>query len=772
MAGMAGAGPLAGVRVLEVALGVSAVGSGPAVSLPGSLLRDLGAEVARVESAVPATLDRGLRLGRAASRGKDVTRVEDVADPAKAAATIIALAGQADILILGGAEDRLERRGIGYRALSRANPRLITARIRPSVTERGPVPDYELLVAARAGLLSQIRAHRQRAGNLTSPAFSDLAVASAGAGLSAAVGALALLFQREATGTGGWTETSLYDGIAALLPMITGSVERHTPATTLLWKGQGPGEALSYRCADGEYVQLWFGARGAFEEFLAYIGDPPSEAGYNAELMSDAMEVRGRRWARMFAREERDWWVAHLAGRKFRCEPVWRPGEALRDPHVREAGLAADDGDCTFLGAPVRVTPAARDESVPDNSNKRGSAGRGATLLRGVRVLDLSAYLAGPVTPLILGELGADVVKVEPPAGDVHRRMAPMYAAGQRGKRAVALDLKGADAASLLPRMFRWADVVHHNSRVGLAERLGYDEPAVRAANPAAVYSFASGFGESGPRAPLAANDQLMQALAGIEAGQGGAGQPPTYLVWGAVDTAGGWVTASGVLAGLYARRRTGAGQTVSSSLLGAALTLKSGAFIENGMVRGGPVLDAGQTGYGAAYRIYQGADGAWLALAVPGQEAWDAVRAIAGLSALPPSPPSLITDRATVSPAASAATASGTGGDEAGAAQRAEVLLERAFRSRDATWWVAALRAAGVPAEPVRELDRAGFAASFTADPVVVQRGRVVSYQWGEHGLTRQPALAPATGPGPRPATMAGIAGLGEHTDSFCLEV
>jgi crotonobetainyl-CoA:carnitine CoA-transferase CaiB-like acyl-CoA transferase len=756
---MAGAGPLAGVRVVEVALGVSAVGSGLAVSLPGSLLRDLGAQVARVESAVPGALDAGLQLGRAWNRGKDVAAVDEVAAPEKAAAAITALAGEADILILAGAEDRLERHGVGYRALSAVNPRLITARIRPSVTEGGPVPDHELLVAARTGLLSQIRAHRQHPGDTASPAFNDLAIASAGAGLSAAVGALALLYQREATGAGGWAETSLYDGIAALLPMITGSVERHSPTTTLLWKNQGPGEALSYRCGDGEYVQLWFGAKGAFEDFLEHIGDPPSEAGYNAELMSEAMEIRGQRWARMFAREDRDWWVADLAGHKFRCEPVWRPAQALRDPHVRGAGLAVDEGDCTFVGPALRVTPAASGapDRAPDRDNsKKRLAG---ALLEGVRVLDLSAYLAGPVTPLILGELGADVVKVEPPAGDAHRRMAPMYAAGQRGKRAVALDLKGPDAAGLLPPMFRWADVVHHNSRVGLAERLGYDEAAVRAANPAVVYSFASGFGESGPRALLPANDQLMQALAGIEAGQGGAGQPPTYLVWGAVDTASGWITATGVLAGLYARRRTGAGQSVSASLLGAALTLKSGAFLENGTTRGDPLLDPGQTGYGAAYRIYQGADGDWLALAIPDQGAWDALRAIAGLPRLPPSPPALRTGSPAVSPTGSAA-------------QPAEVLLEQAFRACSAAWWVSALRAAGVPTELVRELDRTGFAAAFTADPVAIQRGRVVSYQWGDHGLTRQPTLVPAIGPVPRPAAMAGIAGLGEHTDTFCKEI
>jgi crotonobetainyl-CoA:carnitine CoA-transferase CaiB-like acyl-CoA transferase len=746
---MAPQAPLSGVQVVEVAIGTSAVGSGLAVSLPGSLLRDLGAEVARVESAVPSTLDAGIEFARAWNRGKEVTRV----DADREAATVKALAKTADILILNGSETRLERQGISYPELSRANPGLITARIRPSVTDQGPVGDHELLVAARAGLLTQIRSHR------AGPAFSDLAIGAAGAGLSAAVGALALLYQREATGQGGWAETSLHDGMAALLPMIIGSVERHSPTTTLLWKNQGPGEALSYRCKDGEYVQLWFGAKGAFEAFLEHIGDPPSEVGYNAELMSDAMEKRGARWAEMFAAKDRDWWLADLAGHKFRCEPVWRPGEALRDPHVRETGLAVHEGAATFLGPAVRVTVA---ES--DNSKKRGDAPTagavspdGTALLDGVRVLDLSAYLAGPVTPLILGELGADVVKVEPPTGDVHRHMAPMFAAGQRGKRAVALDLKGPDAAQLLPQMFRWADVVHHNSRVGLAEKLGYDEAAIRRANPGAIYSFASGFGETGPRALLPANDQLMQALAGIEAGQGGIGpdggaQPPTYLVWGAVDTAGGWITATGILAALYARRRTGAGQSVSASLLGAALTLKSGAFLDGYRVVGGPVLDAGQTGYGAAYRIYQGRDGRWLALAVPGQEAWDRLRAILSVPGLPSSPPPVRTAPAPL--------------------QQEEVLLEAAFATRDAADWVAALHAARVPAELVATPDRAGFAAGFTEDPVAVQRGRVVSYEWGEHGMTRQPCFPPALGPVPRPPAMSGIPGLGEHTEEFLIQV
>jgi crotonobetainyl-CoA:carnitine CoA-transferase CaiB-like acyl-CoA transferase len=455
------------------------------------------------------------------------------------------------------------------------------------------------------------------------------------------------------------------------------------------------------------------------------------------------MTERGERWAAAFATRDRDWWLEDLAGQNFRCEPVLRPGEALRDAHVQQAGLSVshqdpERGAATVLGPVVRVSCA---------GGGQPAAGPGqARLLDGVRVLDLSAYLAGPVAPLILGELGADVVKVEPPSGDVHRAMEPMFAAGQRGKRAVAVDMKAPDAPALLERLFRWSDVVHHNSRVGLAERLGYDEATVRAVNPHVVYSFASGFGEHGPRAHLPANDQLMQALSGVEAAQGGDGRPPTYLVWGAIDVTGGWMAACGVLAGLYARRRRGGGQSVAVSLLGAALTLKSGAFVAGDRVVSGPVLDAQQTGYGAAYRIYQGGDGAWFALAVPDRRAWDRLRDVVRLGGLPGSPPPLRTV-------------------PGGGQQPEERLLQDAFRARAAAAWVTELRAAGVPVEPVTEADRNEFAAGFVDDPVNRQLGRVVSYRWGDRGRVDQPCFPPRPGPAPRPPARAGIPGLGEHT-------
>ncbi|WP_026239391.1 CaiB/BaiF CoA-transferase family protein [Parafrankia discariae] len=751
--GAVSAAPLAGIRVVEVALGVTAVGAGLAASLPGALLRDFGARVTRVRPRRRPALDTGVEFNRVWDHGKRIVEVDE-GEPA-AAETIAALARDADVILLAGPEETIELRGLGCADLGRANPRLVAVRVGTGFNAGGGTEGLEILLAARSGLLTQIRANRP------GPAFADLTVASAGAGLAATVGALAGLYERESTGVGGWAETSLVDGLQAILPMIIGRVENPSPSTRLLWKEQGPAETLAYRCADGGYVQLWFGAKGAYEAFLEHMNEPPSEHGYTADLVSGAMAERGERWTRAFAARDRSWWLRDLAGANFRCEPVLRPGEALLDPHVREIGLSVeradpDHGTITTLGPVGQVTPWAAATPTPGTTPTPG-----ARLLTGVRVLDVSAYLAGPIAPLILAELGADVIKLEPGTGDVHRSMEPMFAAGQRGKRAVAMDMKAPGAADVLDRLFRWSDVVHHNARVGLAERLGYDEATVRAANPGVVYSHSSGFGATGPRAPLPANDHLMQALSGVEAAQGGTDQPPTFLVWGAIDVTSGWVAACAVLAGLYARRRGGGtGQSVRTSLLGAALMLKSGAFVADGAVVEGPVLDHDQTGYGAAYRIYRCGDGGWLALAVPDTAAWRRLReAVAGGVAtggvatgegaadvgLPQDPPPLRTRR--------------------GERQPAEELLEKVFRTGAAADWVARLQAAGVPAELVAEVDRTGFIARLVDDPVNQQLGRVVSFDWGERGRLDQPAFPLWLGPAARPGAPRAIPRLGEHT-------
>lgn len=733
--------PLAGIRVLEVALGPSRVAAGAAVSLPGSILRDLGAEVHRVATP-PTSLDRGLELDLVWDHGK---AVEELA-PDAAAARVRALVGGTDVVLVAGPTALVEDQGLGTRAIMAANPRAVVVRVRPSWDASGTLPDVELLVAAHLGLTGQIRGHRP------GPTMPAIAVGQVGAGLTGAVGALAGLYERLGSGRGRWFETSLADGLAAVVPMIVGRAEHPSASTDLLWHRQGPEEALSYRCADGQWVQLWFGAKGAYEAFLTAMGDEPSIDGYRADLASGALVDRGRRWAARFATRPRDRWLADLAGADFRCEPVLAPGEILQDAAIEAAGWVRHVGTAAVAGPLVRVTATPPSPGAGDTADRPGTTataaapGPGALPLAGLRILDLSAYLAGPIATAVLAELGADVVKVEPTTGDAHRPIEPMFAAAHRGKRSVALDLKARGAADVLATLVRWADVVHHNARLGLPERLGYDEETIHRINDRAVTSALTGFGTVGWRAPLAVNDQLVQALVGMEAAQGGAGAPPTYLVWGAVDVVSGWLAACGIVAGLLARRRTGHGQHATTSLVAGGLTLVPAA-VRGGTVTGSPVLDADQRGFGAAYRLYETADGAWLAVAVVDAACWTRLRAVTD-PALPADPPPL---------------------RRTGDGQPEERALEAAFRTHPAAWWLETLARAEVPACRADAPDRAELCRRLLDDPVRQQIGAVVHHRWGPRGLVAQPRLAPRTASSVPPPSA--IPALGEHTAAVLIE-
>src|SRR5262249_47325248 len=171
---------------------------------------------------------------------------------------------------------------------------------------------------------------------------------------------------------------------------------------------------------------------------------------------------------------------------------------------------------------------------------------------------------------------------------------------------------------------------------------------------------------------------------------------------------AGGWGAVGGILAGLSARRRTGAGQSVTSTLLGAGMTLTSGAFLIGDTPVVGPVVDHEQTGYGATYRIYRGRDDAHFALVIPDAATWDRVRDLVHDEALPSAPPALVP----------------------GPTPRlAEHVLEQVFRSKSAREWVTLLGAADVPVELVVEEERAAFIARILDDPVNRQLGRVVCF-------------------------------------------
>jgi formyl-CoA transferase len=206
--------------------------------------------------------------------------------------------------------------------------------------------------------------------------------------------------------------------------------------------------------------------------------------------------------------------------------------------------------------------------------------------LSGIRVLDLCGYLAGPYGCTLLGDLGAEIIKIEPPGGDAMRQF-PSTLAGEsrgfvgvnRGKRSVVIDLKSAPGLALLHRLVARADVLVENFRPAVPARLGIDYPALRAINPRLIYCGLTGYGDTGPLSDAAGFDQVLQAMSGLSRFQGGDGTP--QVVYGSiVDYYTAAMTAFGVTAALYHRERTGQGQYLSTSLLRSAVTMQAARFV------------------------------------------------------------------------------------------------------------------------------------------------------------------------------------------------
>lgn len=207
--------------------------------------------------------------------------------------------------------------------------------------------------------------------------------------------------------------------------------------------------------------------------------------------------------------------------------------------------------------------------------------------LSSVRVLDLSAYIAGPYGCTLLADQGADVIKIEPPGGDNLRQYPSTlqsenraFLGVNRSKRGVVLDLKRPEELAVLLDLVRVADVLVHNFRPGVPERLGIDYERLRGLNARLIYCAVTGYGEEGPLKDKAGYDQVLQAMSGMCVLQGRPDGAPELVYGSLVDYYAAALVAAGVSSALYERERSGQGQFVGVSLLRSALTMQSARMI------------------------------------------------------------------------------------------------------------------------------------------------------------------------------------------------
>ena len=207
--------------------------------------------------------------------------------------------------------------------------------------------------------------------------------------------------------------------------------------------------------------------------------------------------------------------------------------------------------------------------------------------LSGIRVLDLSAYIAGPYGCSLLADMGADVLKIEPPSGDNLRKYPSTLEAESRAflgvnrsKRGLVIDLKREEGLAVLLKLVGKADVLVHNFRPSVPARLGIAYERFQETHPRLIYCAVTGYGESGPMKDNAGYDQVLQSLTGICSLQGKHGQPPEIVYGSVVDYYAAALVLSGVSAALFERERTGHGQFVGVSLLRSALAMQSARFV------------------------------------------------------------------------------------------------------------------------------------------------------------------------------------------------
>jgi crotonobetainyl-CoA:carnitine CoA-transferase CaiB-like acyl-CoA transferase len=374
--------------------------------------------------------------------------------------------------------------------------------------------------------------------------------------------------------------------------------------------------------------------------------------------------------------------------------------------------------------------------------------------LEGVRILELGQIIAGTYGGLVLSDLGAEVIKIESPEGDLGRipSVAPykgistLFLTFNRNKKSAVINLKTDAGRSLFYELVKVSDVVIDNFRPGVLERLKVDYATLSAINPRIIQCSVTGFGAEGAYRDYPALDIIIQAISGYLAITGEPGRPPVRVGIPLADLCGGIFSCEGILAALYRRSRTGRGCRIEISMFDGMLSLLTYMgthYLNTGEV---PTPQGSAHEFTVPWQAFEAKDG-YVVIATRQENFWRKLCAVLGEPQLADDPRFATNSRRL--------------------ANRAVLIpiIENIVRQRTVTEWLEKLRAAGVPAAPVNNLDGA------FAEPPVAERGMIIEYDHPEAGKVRLPGnpirISDVSGTLRRPAPR-----LGEHTDAILHEL
>jgi crotonobetainyl-CoA:carnitine CoA-transferase CaiB-like acyl-CoA transferase len=789
-------GILSGLRVLDLTWGVA----GPLATM---ILADHGADVTKIEppGGDPFRHLGRSRLGyKTWQRGKR-SAVLDLKD-SEDLKMFKALASAADILVESYSPGVTERLGVDYATLSALNPRLIYATISAyRDTSHKDRPGYDLLVAARMGLHWEHRGWPEgsvhHTARLPDP-FPDLEIpyewrqgppregpmvigvptASLGAFYSAISAISAALVAREKTGLGQHVETSLMQGAAASA-LCGWQRSEHTDLPDFAtWVMGSKSPKGHFECSDGRWIHNWvpnprFILSAAAGDTLDATPDlsvhnDPNRVGTGIEeiFILDHYHPLMAEAVKKFPCDE---WLAAGAVADIPLQEPRSPERSLSDPLLLADGCVRelDDpelGRIRQVGTVIEFakTPAAPGGAAPSPGQHteeiRQEAARLSVAatppsapseparklagpLDGVRVLDLGLAVAGPFGTQVLGDLGADVLKINA-FHDAYWLRNHIAFTCNRSKRSVCIDLKDPRGREVLLDLVRTADVVQHNMRYEAAIRLGVDYESLKAVRPDLIYCHTRGH-ERGPREALPGNEQTGACLAGVEYEDGAMadGGKPIWALTTFGDTGCGFLSAIGIMHALYHRERTGEGQFLNTAIVNAQLLNCSHVLARpdgEGFDRWR--LDRMHYGLSALYGLYE-TSRRWLAVAAVTETEW------AGLKAALPA--GALDDAAFATPELRQVND-----------RRLRATLEAIFRKDTAEAWRDRLDAAGAPCEISDET----VSQRAQDDPEFNRLGMIAHFEHPVAGKVDQVGLASAFSDTPSAITKGPIV-LGEGT-------
>ena len=739
-----GAGVLSGIKVVDFGHFVA----GP---LTAVMLADQGADVVHVDrpGAELAEADAFLNRGK-----RRITL--DLKDPADAAIAARLVAG-ADVVIENFRPGVMDRLGLGWPQLAAANPRLIYCSLPGFGRDdpRAPVPGWEGVIDAATANCS-IRVGQEPAGWDTSrPTYSAVPLASNFAAFLAATAIVAALTFRHRTGRGQLIEVPLFHAMFELIGKAGAYVQSDGVTPPKPHRGNGSG---TYECADGRYVRL--DPIGGSARFLRWLLDAAGEESLAADGLTDGVRLANKdleeqlkaRLRTMFLTRTAEEW-GELAGDAgvplgfIRTSREW-----LHTRHAQVAGhvVSVTDplfGETWMPGLPVHTALASgwtpRPRHLPDadhdaivaeagqppvtSAAATGAAGRAGSstgAFDGIRVLDLTEILAGPSSGRILGEYGADVVKINSPNSAV-----TAHGMVNRGKRSILLNVEAERGQQVFWELAARSDVIIENYPEGTADRYGVGYRHVRARFPDAVFVSVTCFGEGGLWGARRGYETQGQAVTGMMERAGGDHHVPEVLgPYNVVDFGSGVMTAFAAALGIFHRTRTGAGGRITASLAQTA-TYHQATFMLDYAGRGPAAEPRGPEalGDGPFQRYYRVRDG-WIFVGMKPSQ-WPSLGSVPWLAAA-----------AEVSPSDAAAV---------------EAALGAALASRTAAEAVQALQEAGVGAHEVLTTEQV-----MTREPAM-KLGLSLIQQSEEFGPVVQPGLTVRLSESPlvlgRPAGRAG---------------